>query len=345
MLRFRCSNCQSPMEVDESMAGRPARCPTCGNTLKIPKTSQTPPATQKGQAARPGATAVKVHGESVEIQPPTELMALIAPACVGLGVIVLPLCGLLAASCFGGREWLVGFIFGTLLAFLGAVFGLSGYYNIRRSRGRKGGRAYAQIGMFGGLGFGVLCGVGAIVCIASIAIRPSCDDNLKVLFGGLTAYAGKHDGHLPKDLDLLVREGYLASRQSFTCPAYPVTSGTQTYQLFPEVPMNDPLFPGDLMIVCDGQPYGAHSDGQVRVLRKDGTVDHVPADQIRGYFKDQQQKLEKALKAKRKAEGGAAEPPPAEKPAEEAAEPETQAPAPAKEKPATGKAKAQEKTQ
>jgi len=356
MLRFRCPNCQSPMEVDESMGGRPARCPTCGNTLKIPKTSQTPPATQQGQAARPGATAVKVHGENVEIQPPTEVMALIAVACFGVGVAVLPLCGLLGAGFFGGREWMVGFVFGTLLSFLGAVFGLSAFHNIRRSRGRKGGKLYAQIGMFGGLAFGVLCGVGTIVCVASLAMRPSCEDNLNKLYGALRTYADKHDGHLPKDLEMLVREtyvdtdgktkrSYLETNAYFTCPAYPGPSGTQTYQLCPDIPMNDRLFPGDLMIVCDGQPYGTHGDRQVRVLTKDGKINLVPADQFRGYLNDQKLKWEAALKAKKKAAGGAEAPAPAEKPAEESAEPAPPEPAPAKEKPAAGPAKTQEKTQ
>ena len=37
MIRFRCPNCESQMEVDESFAGRPARCPTCGCDMKVPK--------------------------------------------------------------------------------------------------------------------------------------------------------------------------------------------------------------------------------------------------------------------------------------------------------------------
>jgi len=331
MLRFRCPSCQSPMEVDESMAGRPARCPTCGNTLKIPKTSQTPPATQKGQAPRPGTTAVKVHGESVEIQPPLEPMAIMAPACVGLALVVLPICGLVMARFFGGREWMVGFTFGVILSFLGAVFGLSAYYNIRRSRGRKGGKLYAQIGMFGGLGLGILCAAGSIFCITLLAMRPSCEDNLKKLYGALRTYADKHDGNLPKDLEMLVRETYvdtdgkpkryLETDSCFTCPAYAVPAGTQTYQLAPAIPMNDKLFPDDLMILCDGQPYNTHGDSQVRVLTKDGKVGLVPADRFQVYLSEQKQKWEAAQKAKTKAVGGAEAVTPAQEPA---------APAPAK---------------
>lgn len=196
---------------------------------------------------------------------------------------------------------MVGFIVGAMVSLLAAVFGLSAYHSVRRSRGRRSGRLPALIGTFGGLGLFVLLGTGAVVLsVEAFVLRPSCEDNLKVIYTGLRDYAAAHDGKLPRDLEALVREGHVDSDRWFTCPAYRVRVGTQTYRLMPLIDMSDPLYPPDMMIVADGEPIGAHTDGEVRVLQKDGTIIRVPQSRWDAFMAEQQRKFSDVLRQKRR---------------------------------------------
>jgi hypothetical protein len=339
MIRFLCPNCETPMEVDESFAGRRARCPTCGNSLKIPKAGDAAGPGSRVAPQATGPTAVKINGESVEIRPPLDPMAIVSAALAAVALISPVLCGGILGRLFYPSGWMIGFIFGAILALLASVFGLSGYYNVRRSRGRRAGRLIAAIGMLGGLGLFIVFGAGAVVATVRVALRPSCEDNLKVIYVALREYAGKHDGALPRDLAILVREKYLDSDARLTCPDYHVASGTQTYRLVPAINLNDPVYPPDMMIVADGEPIHSHSDGSVRVLLKEGTVHLVPQSEWGPYMKDQQGKWNEALKQKRK-RLEEAEPPPKEDPAKKGAPAKKEDEEPAAEPPKKEKAPA-----
>jgi len=324
MLRFRCPECETPMEVDESFAGRSARCPTCGHTLRVPKAEPSPGPVPRVDGQPSGPNTVRVHGESVEVRPPLETLAVVGPALAALAVVAFLLLGL---DPFGisYSSWLVGFTVGAMLSLLAAVFGLSGYQSVLRSRGRKSGRLPALIGTFGGLGLFIVLGAGAVVLsVKAFVLRPTCEDNLKVIYKGLKDYAAAHEGKLPRNLEELVREKYVDSNRWFTCPAYRVSVGTQTYRLMPLIDMNDPLYPPDMMIVADGEPIDSHRDGNVCVLLKDGTVTTVPRARWDAYFTAQQRKYTEVLRQLRKRaeasgaapEGGGSEPPaPKEAPA------------------------------
>jgi len=274
MIRFRCPKCDAQMEVDESFANRAARCPTCGHDLRVPKTGE--PATPvKGvvQPTRPGATVVKIQGESVEIVPPLDPMALIALAVVGLSVVAAVGIGV---SGLWTPPWAVGMTMGALLALLGAIIAIPAYHGIRRSRGRKRGKALATAGLAGGGALFLVFLVGAIIAFVTATWKPPCEENLKRIYLALRAYADKHQGAFPKSLEVLAAEGCLDGRDWLTCPAYRVVPGTATYILTPDINVKNPLFPDSMMIVSDGPPYQAHPDGFVRALLLSGKTTSVP---------------------------------------------------------------------
>jgi ribosomal protein S27E len=275
MILFRCPKCDAQMEVDESFANRAARCPTCGHDLRVPKTGG--PATPvKGvvQPTRPGATVVKVQGESVEIVPPLDPMALIALAAVVLSAAACLLLGLGVIPTWA--PWLVGFCLGCILALFGAIMAIPAYYNIRRSRGRKRGKALATAGLAGGGALFLVFLVGAIIAFVTATWKPPCEENLKRIYHALRAYADKHAGAFPKSLEVLAAEDIRFSRDWLTCPAYRVVPGTATYILTPDINVKNPLFPDSMMIVSDGPPYQAHPDGFVRALLLGGKTTSVP---------------------------------------------------------------------
>ena len=285
MIRFRCTKCDAQMEVDESFANRAARCPTCGHDLRVPKTGE--PATPvKGvvQPTRPGATVVKVQGESVEIVPPTDPMALIALAAVGLSVVAAVGIGV---SGFWTPPWAVGMTMGALLALLGAIIAIPAYHGIRRSRGRKRGKALAAAGLAGGGGLFLVFLVGAIIGFVTAQWKPPCEENLKRMYLALRDYADKHEGAFPMSLEVLANEGYLDGRDWLTCPAYRVVPGTPTYILTPDINVKNPLFPDSMLIVSDGPPYEAHGDGFVRALLLSGKITAVPLSDWPSYQETQ----------------------------------------------------------
>jgi len=321
MIRFKCPNCESQMEVDESFAGRAARCPTCGCDLKVPKEGEPPPAVQPARATpRKGAAKVTVDGEQVEVIP---------PLAVGLGrFVTLP--------------WTVGGMLGALLALLGVVIAVPTYHTIRRSRGRKRGRGHALITMAtGGLLF-LLFGVTALVGWTQWMLRPTCEEGLKTIYQALRAHADRHDGAFPKSLEVLVEQGYLDSPNRLTCPAYHVRAGETTYILTPDIntdakqPDGTDWWPPDTMIVSDGPPYDAHGDGFVRTLLLSGDVKHVKLTHWSAYQKGQSDRWSKTLNriraAREKAAEAGASPPtgaPSPPPAEAGAPPPTDPPPPA----------------
>jgi hypothetical protein len=271
MIRFRCPKCDAKMEVDESFAGRPARCATCGYDLRVPKTGEPTPL-GAATPARPGATTVKFQGEQVEIVPPMEPMAIISVALVALSVVVMLAAGV---SGYVAPPWAVGAALGSLVALLGAIIAIPAYHTIRRSKGRRRGLGLATGGLAGGAGLFLIFGLIALVLFARQWYRPPCEDNLKTIYQALRAYTAKHDGAFPKSLETLVRDGLLDG-DCLTCPAYRVALGTQTYILTPDVNVSNPLWPADTMVLSDGPPYDAHGDGFVRVVLLDGHVEKIP---------------------------------------------------------------------
>ncbi len=278
MIRFRCPKCDSQMEVDDAFAGRPARCPTCGVEMRVPRAEEAVPVGPMVEKPRPGVTTVKIGGETVEVMPPVDTMALVSVVLAVLSVALMVVVALFIPLAF---PWTTGMGLGALVAFLAAMTGLPSYHNVRRSRGRKRGKTLALIAMAAG---GLLCismGAGALAGVYRILSQPTCEDRLQVIYTALRAHADDHDGRLmPTSLERLVEEGYLEAKEWLRCPAQQVVPGTVTYTAYlsPTLPINvrDPIFPPDLMIVSDGLPLDAHKDGMVRVLLLNGDVQLVP---------------------------------------------------------------------
>jgi len=331
MIRFCCPKCESEMEVDESFAGRPARCPTCGSGLKVPKAGDASPlAPQAPAPRRPGAHMVKIAGEQVEVVPPLETMVVVSIAFVALSVLAVVGVGL---GQFVTLPWTVGMALGAVLALLGVMIGVPAYHNVRSSRGRKRGRTHALIAMLAGTGLFLGFLVGALAGFATnVWLRPTCEQNLEKIYAALRAYADQHDGAFPKSLDILVDERYLDSRSGLTCPAYHVQVGTTTYILTPDININakDPdgqaWWSPETMVVSDGPPYEAHGDGVVRAMLLGGELKEVPLSNWDVYQKAQAQRWNDILNKIRKQNEAAAE---------EAAEPPAAPPA----APAAGAAK------
>jgi hypothetical protein len=297
------------MEVDESFAGRAARCPTCGYDLRVPKTGEAAaPVRGTVEPTRPGTTVVKVQGETVEIVPPLETMAVVALGAVGLAVVAalgIGVSGLLTSP------WFVGMFLGALLALLGTIMAIPAYHNIRRSRGRKRGKRLAVAALAAGGSLFVVFLVGAIVAFVSASWRPPCEEDLKRIYVALRAYADRHQGAFPNDLQALVGEGCLDSRDCLTCPAYRVVPGTQTYILTPDINVKNPLFPDDLLIVSDGPPYEAHGDGFVRALLLSGKIVRIPLAEWARYQDTQAKRWNEILnKIRRGPQPPAGGPPP-----------------------------------
>jgi hypothetical protein len=289
------------MEVDESFAGRPARCPTCGANLKVPAEGESrATATAKPP---PGAARITVGGESVDVLPPLETMVIVSLACVALALAVFLAAGLVK---FVTPPWTIGALLGFLVAMLGMIMAVPAYHSVRRSKGRKRGRTHAVIAMAAG---GVLSLAFLVVFIVGLGLylaRPTCTENLKHIYAALRQYAEKHNGAFPAELETLVREGYLDSAAWLTCPAHKMPVGTNTYVLTPEInvqatrPDGKPWWPPDTLIASDGRP-DAHKDGQVRVLLLNGEVRRIPADEWYTYRKTQSQQWSQTVNELRRA--------------------------------------------
>jgi len=275
MLRFKCPKCDAKMEVDESFAGRGARCPTCGYEFRVPKTGEAAQTRGMVEPAKAGVTTVKVQGETVEILPPLEILAVMSTVFIGLSVLAVLVIGL---SRLWAQPWAVGMALGTLLALLSVVMALSAYSSIATSRGRKRGKGLAKLAMAVGGGLFLVNLVGAIVGFVTAAWKPPCEENLRVISVALANYAQKHNGAYPDghkaNLSTLVEEGYLSSADYLTCPAYQVLPGEQTYVLIQD--LNNRDFPPEMMLVTERPPYDAHKDGMIRVLLISGKIIKVP---------------------------------------------------------------------
>ena len=314
MIRFRCPKCDGKMEVDDAFAGRAARCPTCGYDFRVPKTGEATPVRGVETPARPGTTTVKVGGERVEIVPPIETMALVSVAAGGLSLVVV---AGLAASGLLARGWAVWAV-GAAVALLGALMGIPAYHNVRRSRGKKRGLLLATIGLLGSAALCLVFTVGTIISVTREELKAPCEQNLRHIHEALKKYAEAHNGAFPPKLETLVQEKYLDSIEWLICPAYRYPPGKITYDLTPDININNTLFPAELLIVGEKPPYDAHADGFVRALLLDGKVIPVPAAKWADYQKKQVDRWNEILNKIRNPKAAAppkAETPPAAPPA------------------------------
>jgi hypothetical protein len=279
MIRFKCPNCKAKMEVDESFGGRTARCATCGNDLKIPRANEAAP-----RPGRPGAAAVNVEGEKVEVVPPIEGTAVVAIGIVGFSILAFLVAWLSRQLT---PPFAIGCLIGGLVALLGAMIALSAWNTVKRSRGRKRGLKLATGALLGGTGLFLLFAVGAVVGWAQDRNRPSCEENLKAIHKALMAYSEQHDGDFPPNLNTLVQEKFLDSAQWLTCPQTKATPGTQTYKYVEKITLNPKyrnLFPPNMAIVFDEPSQIGHPDGEVRVLLLNGEIIKKPEVEWRPYF-------------------------------------------------------------
>jgi DNA-directed RNA polymerase subunit RPC12/RpoP len=342
MIRFHCPKCEAEMEVDESFAGRGARCPTCGTNLKVPKKGEAPPPpATKAAPPRPGSATVKVDGQQVEIVPPMETMVVMSMVFLGAAVLCL-IVVLSGAVSITIPKTLAGGL-GAILSLMGLLTAVPAYYNIRRSRGRKRGRVHAQACMVSG-GVLLLATVTLLLLglVGEVLGRVTCEDNLKRLHVALRGYTSKHDDLLPRDLQGLVDQKFLDSPSWLTCEYYPAPIGMQTYSYWgteaSRLGVKLAQLPPDLPIVTDGPPYDLHPDKQVRVLTLKGDLQLIPMEKWELYKKAQGEKWNEILNKMRNPK--AAKPPePAPPPKEgESTEPAPKAPAPAPATPAPGPA-------
>ena len=308
MIRFRCPKCDSKMEVDDAFGGRAARCSTCGQDLKVPRTDESRSATP-ATPPPPGAAVVKIDGESVEILPPIDSLAIfgLVMACLSLVTLVLFL-----LIPMGRQSWTLGMVLGVVIALLGTLIAFSSYNSIRISRGRKRGMMHAKIALAGSGVLFLVCAIVAIVGFAQMHWKAPCEKNLTHIYAALRAYADRHDGSLPngetEKLEVLVQQRYLDSYEWLICPAHDAPSGTATYDLTPNININVPYFPQDLMIVCDKPPYDAHEDGCVRVLLLNGTVEKIPLAKWGTYQKKENDRWNKALNKARNPQAAQSQP-------------------------------------
>lgn len=289
MIRFRCPNCKAKMEVDDTFAGRSARCPTCGSGLRVPKTEA---ATPGGTPGRPGAATVEVEGEKVEVLPPIEMTSIVSVVIVGLSVVAF-LIGWLIPGLNFTDPFFAGSLLGALVAILGVFIAVWAYPTIKKSRGRKRGLPLVKAALLGGLGLFLIFLSCAIAEWAISRNRPPCEKNLEYINKALKTYADDHDGAFPPNLATLVNEKYLDSMEWLRCPAYRVPPGTVTYDLTSGVNTKNTLYTEhpDMMIVSDTDRYGiAHEDNLVRVLLLNGEIKTIPVNEWQK-FKVEQGKI------------------------------------------------------
>ncbi len=314
MIRFRCPHCDSQMEVDESFAGQPARCPTCGTTLKVPAEDTSHARAAPAGGSRRGTARVMIGGEDVDVVPPLDTMVIVSLVCVGLAVGVFLLAGL---TKFVRLPWAVGALLGMLMALLGVIVAIPAYHSIRRSKGRRRGRTHAMIALGSGSGLFLIFAVVALVLfLRHFYMRATCEENLEHIYVALRQYADDHKGAFPPALETLADEGYLPSDRWLTCPAHVKASiGENTYVLTPEInveakrPGGEPWWPPDTMIVSDGRP-DAHQDGKVRVLLLNGEIKHIPLSEWYAYRKTQNQRWSRIVMERREARPRKPGPPP-----------------------------------
>jgi hypothetical protein len=261
------------MEVDETFAGRTARCATCGNTLKIPRQSDATPS----RIATPtvaGAAVVQIEGEAVQVVPPMETSVLVAAGILGFSLVIFlvaMLSGLLvppfALSC----------LIGGLVALIGTLMALSAWNTVKRSGGRKRGKQLATIILLGGAGLFLVFMMGGIVGFALQGRRPSSEENLAQIYRALKTHSDQHNGEFPEDLPTLVKENLL-DRDSLSFAAAHVKPGTVTYMYPGRINLNEKfkkVFAEDMMIVYENSP-DYHEDGSIRILLLNGKVVAMP---------------------------------------------------------------------
>ena len=71
MIEFLCPKCRKRLRVDEGLAGKPGRCPSCRNTITIPEPSQ---ALKPAAAAGPNEEADMPMPTEVLVSPPIGMM-------------------------------------------------------------------------------------------------------------------------------------------------------------------------------------------------------------------------------------------------------------------------------
>ena len=70
-IRFQCSGCDQPIEVDDQWAGRPVACPYCRQTVTAPRESSPdlehdiPMASPLSGAGRPGSVPARRNGVAI----------------------------------------------------------------------------------------------------------------------------------------------------------------------------------------------------------------------------------------------------------------------------------------
>lgn len=279
MIRFRCPDCDAMMEVDESFAGRPARCSTCGAELRVPKAEEAQAGVAPPAETPAGVARVKVGGQTVEIHPPLDMLAVTSLAVLGMAIIAAVAINLMIPSPI---VIAAGMGLGAVLALLAGLVGLSSYFNVRHSKGRRRGKVLAMVGMFGGAAACIALGALTLAQWYRISNWPDCDENLKHIYAAMEVYAEDHDGELPEHLTDLYANRYLERPEYLICPTTLYTHyGHTSYQKIngpegaPAIDLDrDDLFPPDLPIVRDG-PRAEHEDGKIRVLLLGGDVKAV----------------------------------------------------------------------
>jgi DNA-directed RNA polymerase subunit RPC12/RpoP len=291
MITFRCSGCKNEIETPDDYAGRTARCPTCGKTIRVPRKEQLAGSPESGSGE--GSSMFRVDGRVYEVRPKLEGMLLVSSTVVVLAATSFVGVGLVAQVY---TPWFLAALIGSGFAFLGALLCLPGYQAIRASNGLKTGQRLAFLNVAAAA---VLIVIFLFVGVWEymVADSSSCRQRLQDVYQALREYAVKNDGRLPPSPETLVEEGLLRPSK-LTCREFGgVREGYPTYyrdgirnsysvgsdgQATADFRDDGKEFPGDLMILMDGGVHRMHDEktGETRrvryVLTLDGTVSYIP---------------------------------------------------------------------
>jgi len=291
MITFRCSGCQNEIETPDDYAGRTARCPTCGKTIRVPQKEPRTDLPELGPGER--TSVFRVDGRVYEVRPKLEGMLLVSSAVVVLAAASFVGVGLVAQVY---TPWFLAALIASGFAFLGALLCLPGYQAIRASNGLKTGQRLAFLNVAAAA---VLIVVFLFVGVWEyvVADSSSCRQRLQEVYQALREYAAKNDGRLPPSPETLVKQGYLRPSK-LTCREFGgVREGYPTYyrdalrnsypvgadgQALADFRDDGKEFPGDLMILMDGGVHRMRDEKtgdtiRVRyILTLDGNVSYVP---------------------------------------------------------------------
>ena len=318
MIHFQCPRCGAPMETPDHYAGRTARCPTCNRRIRVPRQARAgagrdetaPPPIDESSST---SAVFRIEGRAYQVRAKVDGLLIAACITLALSLAVFVAVGMTAPAY---SPWFVAGLVAVGFVLFGALLVVPGYYNIRRSRGRKTGErlVFVIVAVAAVLVVAFLC----VALVAKLSADTSpCYARLKAVGRALRQYATRNDQLLPPVPETLVEQGYLGASK-LTCPEVRgAREGMPTYE--PRSYLRDRRrravidlrfsddesrrFPRDLIVLMGGGTHDIEETGGkvVRghyVLTLGGDVYHVEAKRKDEELKRQQQIVGRVLAAR-----------------------------------------------